>query len=484
MKPVISAAEATCEGVASLGVARPPARKRSKQASRRVRERLANSEQKSGSAHRHAGESPSPLRLYLREVGSHRVLTRREETALAKAIELHLDALKKALLGIPFTARFLVEKWQALRGAKLSTGALDARSPAQRDPDAAARIDRAMTQVEALLSRRVALSERQGEGSRSCARIDSQIQRVLLTLDLSPDILGQALNALRDRAGALSPAGNASPGCHGRARLLREIGLSAAVFGKRMHHIEHHTEALAQARNRFVEHNLKLVVKIAKEFSGMGLPLIDLIQEGNLVLLHAVEKFDHRRGVKFSTYGSWWIRQACIRAIQRQARTIRLPSNVYDRMLRMDRLDGELASRLGHAPKAGELSAALRVSEPQLETLRLVRHNTIPLETPIPGLEERTVEDTVADSQQTNPAEAIDHGRIVRQIPELLPILPTRERRVLSWRFGLGSDRQHTLAEIGRRLKLSRERVRQIESAAIAKLRSELEERRLLETAD
>ena len=426
----------------------------------------------------------SLLQLYLCEAGSHAVLSRREEVALAKALELHTNALHQALLGLPFTAQFLVKRWNELRQAGRVTAVLAARSAAQRDPEAGPRIDRAMTRVADLLERRARLSPRRDEGSRACAGLDAQIQGCLSEADLSPAVFSEVLQILRNRHAPVLRSRQDSMGWRRRADLVREIGLSIPAFRERMREIEAHARALVEVRNQFVEHNLKLVVRIAKEFSGMGVPPIDLIQEGNLILLHAVEKFDYRRGVKFSTYGSWWIRQACIRAIQNQARTIRLPSNVYDRVLRMERLDGELSSRLGRVPETQELSEALGVSEDQIEILRLAHQKPIPLETPIPGLEDRVVEDSIADPAQLSPVDSIDRDRIARKIDDLFPDLSRRERRVLRWRFGLGGEQRQTLAEIGDRLELSRERIRQIECAAIAKLRHELEERRLLEAVD
>jgi RNA polymerase primary sigma factor len=225
------------------------------------------------------------------------------------------------------------------------------------------------------------------------------------------------------------------------------------------------------------------VVKIAREFSGMGLPLIDLIQEGNLGLMHGVEKFDHRRGFKFSTYGSWWIRQACIRAIQNQSRTIRLPSHVYDRTLRLQQTRTAISRRLGRPPETGELSAALRVSEEQVEDLLRVNQKLVSLEDPLFGLDDRTVADAIADPAAADPVDAIDRDRIAPELGDLLRGLSRREQRVLRWRFGLGGERPHTLQEIGDRLELSRERIRQIESGALAELRRRVEERHLKSTS-
>ena len=298
-----------------------------------------------------AGDSPNLLRAYLREVGSHRVLTRQEEVQLAKAIEQSSAALHQALLRIPFTARFVAARWSALRQAKRVTATLGALPPGQRGPDASARIDRTLSRVTALLARRARLGGRRGARSQAHVPIDTQIEKLLLDAELSPAVLAEVLNALRERHAALSRRDEVPGRRRSHRGLAREIGLPVSTFRERMREIEAHAQALREARNRFAEHNLKLVVKIAKEFSGMGLPLIDLIQEGNLGLLHAVEKFDHRRGFKFSTYGSWWIRQACIRAIQNKSRTIRLPSHVYDRALRLQRTRTEISSRLGRPPE-------------------------------------------------------------------------------------------------------------------------------------
>jgi len=416
----------------------------------------------------------------LREVGSHPVLTRQEEVQLAKAIERSSAALYEALLRIPFTARFVAARWSALRQAKRVTATLGARPPGQRGPDASARIDRTMSRVTELLARRTRIGDRRSARSQAHADIDTRIEKLLLDAELSPAVLAEALNELRERHTAVSRRDEVPGRRQSHRGLAREIGLPVSTFRERMREIETHAQALRKARNSFAEYNLKLVVKIAGEFSGMGLPLIDLIQEGNLGLLHGVEKFDHRRGFKFSTYGSWWIRQACMRAIQNQSRTIRLPSHVYDRTLRLQRARTAISTRLGRPPETGELSAALHVSEEQVEDLIRVNQKLVSLEDPLLGLDDRTVADGIADPAGADPADVIDCDRIGPELGDLLRDLPRREQRVLRWRFGLGGERPHTLQEIGDRLGLSRERIRQIESGALTELRRRVEERRPL----
>jgi RNA polymerase primary sigma factor len=431
---------------------------------------------------RNGTDQPDLLRAYFREVGPLPVLTAREEAALAQAIEAHSGALRTAVLAIPFTARFLVARWKELRGANRVTAALSATPAGQRPPDTSARIDRKLRRVSTLLARRAGLAaQRDGRSRAERARIDEQIQKLLLHADLSPRVLQEALAALREHHAALPQEGAPSARTRSSARLAREIGLPLASFRERMREIEAHARAHDEARNRFVRHNLKLVGKIAGEFSGMGVPFLDLIQEGNLGLMRGVEKFDHRRGLKFSTYGSWWIRQACIRAIQNQSRTIRLPAHLYDRIMRLQRARVSLWNQLGRPPDRGELSAKLGMREREVERLLHAYQKPVSLETPLYDSGDGTVEDGIADALDPDLGDAIDRDRAAQKIGDLLPRLGARERQVLRWRFGLGGEQPYTLEEIGDRLELSRERIRQIESAALATLRRKIEENQILD---
>ena len=414
----------------------------------------------------------SALHGYFREVRPFPTLTAAEEVALAKAIEAHTTALRQGILGIPLTARFLVGRWRELCRANRVTATLSAVPADRRESDASARMDQTMSRVAALLDRRAKLDERRDPRSEAGrARIDGEIQCRLLEADFSAALLEEALVALRQRRAALSRARAARRGGQVRRALEREIGLPAQVFRARMREIGQSQRALREARNRFVEHNLKLVITIAKGFRGLGLSFTDLIQEGNLGLLRAVEKFDYRRGFKFSTYAVWWIRQSIVRAIQNHSRTIRLPPGVYRNMFRLRKALAKLSTELGRAPPLKALSRELGLGAEEAESLIAALKRPASLDAPVRGAEGKTIGETIPDPIPARPVEAIHRARLQREVGDLLAHLPPREGQVLRWRFGLAGGHDHTLREIGDRIGLSRERIRQIERDAIQRLR-------------
>jgi RNA polymerase primary sigma factor len=233
------------------------------------------------------------------------------------------------------------------------------------------------------------------------------------------------------------------------------------------------------ARAGLTDANLRLVVSVARRYSNRGVPLIDLIQEGNLGLLRAVEKFDWRRGFKFSTYATWWIRQAVSRAIADDARTIRIPVHLYDVVNRMARISSQLHQELGREPTDEEVGEALQISAERVRELNQVLPQPISLDGFVGEDQDTRLSDVVADDNATNLEWAAEHRLLADQIRDTLMTLTPRERRVIERRFGLTDDKDETLTAIGREIGVTRERIRQIESSALRKLRHPSRAKRL-----
>jgi RNA polymerase primary sigma factor len=233
------------------------------------------------------------------------------------------------------------------------------------------------------------------------------------------------------------------------------------------------------AREELTDANLRLVVSVARRYSNRGVPLVDLIQEGNLGLLRAVEKFDWRRGFKFSTYATWWIRQAVSRAIADDARTIRIPVHLYDVVNRMARVSSQLHQELGREPTDDELAAALQLSPERVRELAQVLPQPVSLDGFVGEDQETRLSDIVADDNAINLESAAEYRLLAERIRDTLLTLTPRERRVIERRFGLGDDNDESLTAIGREIGVTRERIRQIESTALRKLRHPSRAKRL-----
>ncbi len=266
---------------------------------------------------------------------------------------------------------------------------------------------------------------------------------------------------------------------------LREIGKVPLLDAAEEVELAKRVEAGEDlAKRKIVDANLRLVVSIAKKYIGRGMLFLDLIQEGNLGLIRAVEKFDYRKGFKFSTYATWWIRQAITRAIADQARTIRVPVHMVETINKMVRISRQLVQRLGREPTDEEIAREMEIEPSKVEEIRRIAQLPVSLETPIGEEEDSQLGDFIEDRDLPSPEEAAAGHLLHEQIDEMLDALSEREREVLHYRFGLEDGRSYTLEEVGKRFGVTRERIRQIEAKALRKLRHPSRSKKLKDFLD
>ena len=425
-------------------------------------------------------DSVDSVRAYLNASGSAPLLTREGEVELAKAIEAGDHAILESLAAIPWVVREIMRRSEEM-GDGLTQWRQIVQIGGHEETDPVERCRRQIRQLG-----RLGLQMEEADSPEDQERIQKRLARLLgqmglaenLRRDLVEELRG-SVTLLRSLERTLEDADLSSETGKQNRRNIRNrihqeelyLGIDPEQLFSRMDKIELGLARRARARDAFVEANLKLVISIAKKHLNRGLPFLDLIQEGNIGLMRAVEKFEHRRGLKFSTYATWWIRQAITRSIADKARTIRVPVHMNEQINRLTKAARELFGELDREPTREELARHLKLSLEKLETIVRASRKPVSLDAPIAESSDSNVAEFIPDETTTSQLDAVTSIDVLDATESILEKLDPRERRILRLRFGLETGEEHTLEQISEQFELTRERIRQIEARALGKLR-------------
>jgi RNA polymerase primary sigma factor len=461
-------------------------------------------------------KASDPVRTYLREMGVVRLLNREREVAIAQRMERGHLLILKTVSRSSIILQELTKIGQDLRSGTRSIKEIvqfdDQELTSKEIEDKTRRTLRIIKKIEELYDSDLRLASKLEETGQPKRRVDLRVRRQLArtrvemsqlvrTIDFrereKARLIGivrrtvERLSLLERECAQLERRASAARGAAGvearkelrsrRAQLksVEKSSRSDSLSLKRMLVLILRGEAeAAEAKRELTEANLRLVVSIAKKYTNRGVQFLDLIQEGNIGLMRGADKFEWRRGYKFSTYATWWIRQAITRAIADQARTIRVPVHMIERINRQLRTGQQLVQELGREPTTEELAARLNVPVDAVRRTKKIAQQPISIETPIGEEQETHLRDLIEDTGIASPSDAAIKLNLKEEMARMLKTLSPREERIISMRFGLDGGSEHTLEEVGQVFSVTRERIRQIEAKALRKLRHPSRSRR------